>query len=193
MTIGNRIKIAQKQKNQGSEKMTLEIMKTRRSIRKYKPTPVSKEKVHAMLEAAMLTPSACNTRPWRFVVVTNRDMLGKLADAHKWAQMLRTAPLAIVIVALPATQDAIQGDIAKGYYPQDCGAATQSIILQAEAMGLGTCWCGVYPKPPLMKELSELLDIPDGEIPFNIIAIGEKDEWPDPRGKYEDAKVTWVE
>jgi len=172
--------------------MTLEIIKSRRSIRKFKPTPVAKDKIESMLEAAMLAPSACNTRPWRFVAVTNRDMLTRLADAHKWAQMLRTAPLAIIVVALPAMQDGKMKGLPEGFYPQDCGAATQNILLQAEAFGLGTCWCGVYPKP-VLPVIQEILEIPEGEIPFNIIAIGEKDEWPEPRGQYDEKKVTWIE
>ena len=80
----------------------------------------------------------------------------------------------------------------QGYYPQDCAAATQNILLQAEALGLGSCWCGVYPKP-LLPVISEILDIPEGELPFNIIAIGEKDEWPNPRGRYDESKVAWIE
>ena len=172
--------------------MVLDSIKSRRSIRKFKNTPVSKEKITAMLEAAMLSPSACNTRPWRFIAITNREMLTKLADAHNWAKMLHTAPLAIVIVALPETQNGKMDGLAEGYYPQDCGAATQNILTQAEALGLGTCWCGVYPKP-MMPVIAEILDIQEGEYPFNIIAIGEKDEDPAPRGSYDEAKVTWIE
>ena len=173
--------------------MVLDIFKTRRSIRKYKDIPIPKEHVSAMLEAAMLTPSACNTRPWRFIAITNREILNQLTNAHNWAKMLHSSPLAIVVVALPATQEGIHGGLAEGYFPQDCGAATQSIILQAEALGYGSCWCGVYPKPPLIKAIGEILKITEDEIPFNIIAIGQKDEWPDPRGRYDDAKVTWLE
>ncbi|MCL2528331.1 MAG: nitroreductase family protein [Defluviitaleaceae bacterium] len=172
--------------------MVLDVVKNRRSIRKFKDTPVPKEKVTAMLEAAMLAPSACNTRPWRFIAITNREVLNKLADVHNWAKMLYTAPLAIIMVALPAAQDGVQNDLPLGYFPQDCGAATQNILLQAEALGLGTCWCGVYPKD-WFPQVREILEIPEGEFPFNIIAIGEKDESPNPRGRYDEAKVTWIE
>jgi len=172
--------------------MILDAIKNRRSMRKYKSTPIPKEKVTAMLEAAMYAPSACNTRPWRFIAITCRETLTRLADAHNWAKMLNTAPLAIVVVALPATQDGIQNGLAEGYYPQDCGAATQNILLQAEAMGYGTCWCGVYPKP-LQQPVREILQVPEGETPFCIIAVGEKDDEPKMRGYYDEAKVTWIE
>ncbi|MCL1862644.1 MAG: nitroreductase family protein [Defluviitaleaceae bacterium] len=171
--------------------MTLEIIKTRRSIRKYKSTEVTGEQIHALLEAAMLSPSACNTRPWRFIAITSREMLNKLADVHPYAKMLNTAPLCIAIIALPKTQER-DDNLPEGFYPQDCGAATQSILLQAEAMGLGTCWCGVYPKEATSKAVRETLNIPAEEIPFCLIAIGEKDEHPKPRGKYEEEKVTWI-
>jgi len=172
--------------------MLLDPIKTRRSIRKYKDTPIPKEKIMAMLEAAMLTPSACNTRPWRFIAITNREMLTKLADAHKYAKMLHTAPLCIVVVALPATQEGVLNGLPKGFFPQDCGAATQNILIQAEAMGLGSCWCGVHPKP-IEPVIREMLGIAEDEIPFCLIAVGEKDESPDPRGRYDEAKVEWVE
>jgi len=171
--------------------MTLEIIKTRRSIRKYKSTPVTDEQIHAMLEAAMLSPSACNTRPWRFVVITKREMLDKLAEIHPYAKMLKTAPLCIAIIALPKTQER-SDNLPEGFYPQDCGAATQNILLQAEAMGLGSCWCGVYPKEDTMKAVAEALNIPADEVPFCLIAIGEKDEDPKPRGSYEEERITWI-
>ena len=173
--------------------MLLECIKTRRSIRKFKPATITKEQIKVMLEAAMLSPSACNTRPWRFIAITNKDMLNKLADVHMWAQMLRTASLCIVVVALPKAQEERADGLPLGFYPQDCGAATEHIILQAEAMGFGSCWCGVYPREDTIKVISEALSIPKDEIPFCLIAIGEKDEEPGPRGYYEEEKVTWVE
>jgi len=175
--------------------MLLEAIKNRRSIRKYKPTPVTKEQVQVLLEAAMLAPSACNTRPWRFIAITNREILDKLAgpEVHKYTKMIKTAPLCIVVVALPMTQEGMEEDLPKGFFPQDCGAAVQNILIQAEAMGLGTCWCGVYCKDYPTKAVTELLKIPADEVPFCLIAVGEKDESPGPRGKYEESKVTWIE
>ena len=172
--------------------MVLDPIKTRRSIRKFKPTPVTKEQTEALLEAAMLAPSACNTRPWRFIAITNREMLDKLAEAHDYGKMLKTAPLCIVVVALPKTQEGTKNGLAEGFFPQDCGAATQNILIQAEAMGLGSCWCGVLSKEGTTKKVNAVLNVPEDEVPFCLIAIGEKDESPNPRGQYEAEKVTWV-
>lgn len=171
--------------------MIIEAIKERRSMRKFKTRALPKVQIEAMLEAAMLAPSACNTRPWRFVVVTQREILNKLADCHKYAKMLYHAPVAIVICALAKEQG--ENETAKGFYPQDCGAATQNILLQAQAMGLASCWCGVYPKEHLMPVVSEILGLAADEIPFNIIAIGEADDTPEARGFYEPGKVRWIE
>lgn len=171
--------------------MTLEIIKNRRSIRKFKATPVPEEKIHALLEAAMLAPSACNTRPWRFIAITSREMLNNLAEIHPYAKMLQTAPLCIAIIALPKAQERDDG-LPEGFFPQDCGAATQNILLQAEAMGLGTCWCGVYPKEATQAAVADALKTPADEIPFCLIAIGEKDENPNPRGKFEEERVSRI-
>jgi nitroreductase len=97
-----------------------------------------------------------------------------------------------VVVALPGVQEGHEHDLPSGFFPQDCGAATQNILLQAEALGLGSCWCGVHPKP-VEPAITQLLSIPEGEIPFCLIAIGEKDQFPEARGSYEESKVTWLE
>ena len=173
--------------------MVAEIIKSRRSIRAFKETPVTKEQIKSLLEAAMRAPSACNTRPWEFIAITKRETLNKLADAHNWAKMLYKAPVAIVMIALPDTQESVQDGIAEGYFPQDCGAATENILIQAEELGLGSCWCGVYPKEPLIKAVRGALDLGEDVLPFCIIAIGEKDEFPGERGSYEESKVTWIE
>ncbi|MCL2574789.1 MAG: nitroreductase family protein [Defluviitaleaceae bacterium] len=171
--------------------MILKAIKDRRSVRKYLETPVEREKIEALLEAAMLAPSACNSRPWRFIVITNRETLSKLADSHNYAKMLYKAPVAIVVCSLADEQS--KNEIAQGFWQQDAGAATQNILLQAQEMGLASCWCGVYPKEPIVDAVRKILSLPDDEIPFNIIAIGKAEDEPKARGFYEAEKVRWLE
>jgi len=173
--------------------MLLESIKTRRSTRKFKPTPVTKEQTHTLLEAAMLAPSACNTRAWRFIAITNRELMTKITEIHPWAQMLKTAQLAIAVIALPEKQENVHDGLPNGFYPQDCAAVTENILIQAEALGLGSCWCGVYPRESTIADVAKVLEVPANEIPFCIIAIGEKDEFPNSRGRYEADKVTWID
>ena len=163
------------------------IIKNRRSIRKYQADKqITKEQLDQLMEAAMMAPSACNSRPWEFFAITKREILDQLAHVHPNIKMCMTATAAIVIVALP------QEGKPSGYFPQDCGAAAQNILLEAEAMGLGACWCGIYPKDTRIAPIRELLDIKEPKIPFNVIAIGYPDEKPECRGFFDESKVSYI-
>ena len=165
-----------------------EIIKSRRSIRRYDTTkPVSKEQLDKLLESAMFAPSACNSRPWEFIAVTNREMLDKITHIHPYTQMLATATAAIIVVAIP------QEGRPEGYFPQDCGAASQNILLQAAELGLGTCWCGIYPREERIESIRKLFGISANKIPFNVIAVGVPDETPAARGFFEAEKVSYIE
>jgi len=165
-----------------------EAIEKRRSIRKYKKgIPVSREQLKGLLEAAMLAPSACNSRPWEFIAVTGRDNLNELARIHPYAGMCETAGAAIIVVAIP------QSGNPAGFFPQDCAAATENILLEAASMGLGTCWCGVYPKEKLIAAIRKKYNIPEEKIPFNVIAVGTPNESPKRRGFFDKSKVTYIE
>ena len=166
----------------------IESIEKRRSVRKFQAgKPVSREQLNRLLEAAMLAPSACNTRPWEFIAVTKREVLREIAKVHPYAGMCESAAAAIIVVALPQT------GMGEGYFPQDCAAATENILLEAVSMGLGACWCGVYPKDERMVSIRALFGIPPPKIPFNVIAIGTPDESPKQRGFFEESRVTYVD
>jgi len=162
-------------------------IESRRSIRKFGDAAVGRENLEKLLRAAMLAPSACNTRPWEFIVVTNRKKLDEIAVLHPYAKMCKQAAAAIIVVAIP------QKGMPEGFFPQDCGAATENILLEAASMGLGTCWCGVYPKEKLIKIIASAFDIQAPKVPFNIIAVGVPGEAPQQRGFYEESKITFIE
>jgi nitroreductase len=165
-----------------------QLIESRRSIRKFQSgNLITRKQIDRLLEAAMLAPSACNSRPWEFIAITKREILDEIARIHPNAKMCETAVAAIVIVAIP------QNGKPEGYFPQDCGAATQNILLEAVSMGLGTCWCGVYPKEDKVASICKLLNIREPKIPFNVIAIGIPDESPDKRGFFEEQKVTYID
>ncbi len=159
----------------------------RRSIRKFKVgAAIPQEHLEQILTAAMMAPSACNTRPWNFVVVKDRDKLNEIMTVQPYTSMLKTASLAIVISAKPE----VQSGISAGYFPQDCGAATENILLQALELGYGSCWCGVYPNEELMVKVQQILAVEC--TPFNIIALGIADEEPGARGNFEPERVTYI-
>jgi len=166
----------------------IKAIETRRSIRKYhSDKSVTKEQMKQLLTAAMLAPSARNTRPWEFIAVTCRDTLDEIVRIHPYAQMCKTATAAIVVVGIP------QEDGPQGYFAQDCGAATQNILLEAADMGLGTCWCGVFPREERIGPFAELFKIEEPNVPFCVIAVGYPDESPDPRGYYDEKKAHYIE
>ena len=159
----------------------IETIFSRRSIRKYTEEPVPEEKVRTILEAAMAAPSASNRKPWHFVVVTERETLNRLAAAHKYGKMLHEAPLCIIVCG--------DESVAQRFWQQDCSAATQNILLAAQALGLGSVWCGVYPSEERVREVSEILGIKAPVKPLNLIAVGYPDEKKDPRTQYDDSRV----
>lgn len=166
---------------------TLEAIRSRRSIRKYKKGAViPKEDIKQILEAAMMAPSACNSRPWEFVVVENQEKLQEIHAVHPYTSMLNTASLAIVICGRPD----LQKGICEGFFPQDCGAAAQNILLAAAELGYGTCWCGVYPSESRVEDIRKILDVTS--VPFAVIALGVPDDAPAARGFYDEERVTWM-
>jgi nitroreductase len=166
----------------------LEAIQSRRSIRKFLPdAPVANDQLRQLMHAAMLAPSARNSRPWEFIAITNRETLAEIVRIAPNAHMCASAPAAIVLVAIPQT------GLPEGYFPQDCGAAVQNILLEAASMGLGTCWCGVYPREARVAAINELLNITEPKLAFAIIAVGVSDEAPEARGFFEESKVTFIE
>lgn len=166
---------------------TLETIRSRRSIRKYKPGAViPKEDLKQILEAAMMAPSACNTRPWEFAVVEDRAKLEAIMAVHPYSSMLKTASLAIIVCAKPELQDGI----CPGYFPEDCGAATQNILLAAASLGYGTCWCGIYPMEERVNAVKNVIGV--DSVPYALVAMGVADEAPAARGFYDESRVKWL-
>lgn len=164
--------------------MTRELIQTifaRRSVRAYTDAPISEENIKTLLEAAMAAPSASNLKPWHFVVVSDRQALIGLAEAHPYAKMLFQAPLCV----------AVCGDtsISERYWVQDCSAATENLLLAATALGLGSVWLGVYPRPERIAVVRKFLGLPEAVVPLNLIAIGYPAEEKEPRTQYNATRV----
>lgn len=166
---------------------TTEVIRSRRSIRKYvEGVDISKEEIEIMLEAAMMAPSAVNSRPWEFVVVKNREVLGQIMEAQPYTKMLTTASLAIVVCGRPDLQEGR----CNAFWPQDCGAAIENLLLQATELGYGTCWCGIYPVEERVKMLREILDVTS--TPLAVVAVGRPAEEPTARGYFDAERVKYI-
>ena len=167
--------------------MISEIEK-RRSIRKYKSDSVSDEVIKDILTAAMMAPSAMNSRPWHFFVVRNREVLDKMSTLTPFVKMLKEAPCAVVVCRrsdLPARLGGIE------FWPQDCAAAIENMLLEATSLGLGRCWCGFYPVAKASKALADLLETED--TPMSVVALGYPNEEGVKRGFYEESKVRFID
>lgn len=161
----------------------MEGILTRRSIRRYAQDPVSEEQVTALIRAAMAAPSAGNQQPWQFVVVRDQAVRGVIAGANPYGGMAREAPVAIVVCADMTRDDR------PGFWPQDCAAATQNLLLAAHAAGLGAVWCGTYPREERMGPIAQVLGLPEHIIPFSVVPIGYPAERPAPADRYDAGRV----
>jgi len=159
----------------------LEWIFARRSIRKFHSNPVDDEKIDLMLQAAMAAPSANNAKPWHFIVVKDRQTLNRLADIHPYAKMCYEATMAIVVCADPA--------ISNNYWPQDCSAATQNILLAGTSLGLGTVWLGVHPRMERKEPIKKLFRVPDELEVLSIVAAGYPAEKKQSRTQFDSGLV----
>jgi nitroreductase len=161
----------------------LEAIRTRRSIRQYTDTPVSDGVVTALLEAAMAAPSAGNEQPWHFVVVRDRTMLEQIGREHRYVQMAKDAQVVIVVCGDETLETH------KGFWVQDCAAATENILLAAHAQGLGAVWCGIYPPKDRVRAIRKLLALPHHITPLCLIPLGYPAETKPPASRYDPARI----
>ena len=156
---------------------------TRRSIRKYKPQAVPDEIITELLTAAMSAPSAGNEQPWEFVVINDRKLLDRIPEFHPYATMLKEAPVAILVCG------DLKREKHKGYWVQDCSAATENILIAVEEKKLGAVWLGIYPREERVAGLRKLLGIPENIVPFSLIAIGYPAEVKEPADRFDHVRV----
>lgn len=155
--------------------VVFDIIKHRKSIREFNNKPVEREKIQLCLEAARLAPSACNSQPWKFVVVDAPEVRKKVVEAafsgiYAINTFARKAPVIIVVVSEKGKFIARAGGEWRGtpYYLIDIGIATEHLVLQAEEMGLGTCWIGWFNE----TAVKSILNIPKDRKVDILIAVG---------------------
>jgi nitroreductase len=152
----------------------LEAIRTRRAIRRFKNEPVPAELIEKLLEAARWAPSAINSQPWEFIVITNTETKARISRAFVIGAFLKEAPLAIAVAA----------DRFKSPMPvQDGSIAAYTIWLAAHDLGLGACWIN----PTFPFGIKHILGIPFNKKLVSVLAIGYPNETPaHPRKQPED-------
>lgn len=147
----------------------LEIIKTRRSIRKFKRKKVEQEKLDEILKAAMFSPSAMHRRPWEFIIVKDQELKNKLAKATMWSKFAKDAPVILIIAASKSS-----------LWLEDCSIAAEAIYLEATNQGLGTCFIQITGSRTVLKDSEEyvrgLIGAPKRVHILCLMPIGYPDE-----------------
>jgi len=151
----------------------LEVIQKRRSVRKYKKDPIPEKALMRVLEAARLAPSGKNFQPWKFVIVKDKALKEKLAQASAGQFFMAEAPIIIVGCGFPDNCYAHMGRYMKSW-SVDVTIALEHLILQAQEEGLGTCWIGSFEE----EEVKAILNIPENVKVLALTPLGYPDEIP---------------
>ena len=176
----------------------LEPILDRRSIRKYTDEPVPDAAVEQILEAARLAPSGNNTQPWRFLVVRDAATRRAIAEASHRQAWMTTAPVHVVCTAdircripdydgPPLDDDSPLPELKKVI--RDAAIGVEHLVLEATALGLGTCWVAWFTQP----EIRAALDIPGDQYVVAVITVGHAAESPEPRPRRSLAELVRAE
>jgi nitroreductase len=158
-----------------------EAIKTRRSIRKYKPEPIPEEKLMMIYEAAQNAPSASNRQPWHFVVIQDTKRKKALSEAADNQTFLSDAAAIIVATGDP--------DITPRWYEKDTMIALEHMVLAATTLGYGTCWIGAFDEDAVKR----LLKIPKKVKVVALLPIGVPNEKPAPRPRKNISEIIFNE
>ncbi len=165
-----------------------QVIRDRRSIRKYKDTPVEREKIEVLLDAARLAPSWKNMQCPRFLVLTEPEkrqgLLAAFPDDNPGKKAIAQAPVVIVICADPRESGVENG---VEYYVADAAIAIEHLCLAAHAMGLGSCWMGLYDEAALKSALG----LPETIRVVGVTPLGYPDQEPKARPRKELAEIAY--
>lgn len=158
----------------------------RKSVRRFIENPVEEEHLLTLVRAAMAAPSAMDRRPWAFVIITDREKLNSLAGRLPHAKMAAEAPAAVAVCGVLSRTGT---DSPPDYWVQDCSAATENLLIAAEALGLGAVWTGVYPRKERMEAVREILNLPADVVPLNLIPLGHPLDGTAPKDKFDESAI----
>jgi nitroreductase len=142
-------------------------LKTRRSVRAYTRAPVPRKIIEDIVDCGRLAPTANNVQPWEFVVVTDPELLRRIAVITEYGKFIADAPVCVVVLSRDTK-----------YYLEDGSAATENILLAARAHGLASCWVA-GDKKPYASEICRLVGAPRGCKLVSLIPIGYPAESPE--------------
>ena len=156
---------------------------TRRSIRSYQEEKLPMDDLIKLAKAAMNAPSGMNTQPWQIVIIDDPELIGELVDYNKgWTPLIKAGQGMLLC-----------GDLSKNPDPNylciDIGAATQTVLLEAESMGYGTCWLGIGPREERTTAVKKIFNLPENFQPISMVAVGVKNEQPEPNNRFLEERI----
>ena len=161
------------------------LLANRRSMRRFTEEKLTEDEKRTILRAALISPTAKNNRGWEFITVEEPDVLQRLSVCRPMGSaFLSEAVFVVVVLGKPAENDC---------WVEDCSIAAIDMQLQAEDLGLGSCWCHMRNRTsadgkPTKETISELLGVPEQYEPLCIVGFGHKNM---ERKPYDDAKIEW--
>lgn len=164
----------------------IENIMTRTSVRAYSDRPLAKETLDTLLQAAMAAPTAVNLQPWRIVVVTDTALRDSIAGNIQSMAMAKSAQASIVLCG--DLESTLSGE-GRDYWVQDVSAASENLLLAANAVGLGAVWCGIYPISERVVFFQNLLELPENIVPLSCINIGYPQAPASPKDKWDPVKI----
>ncbi len=162
-----------------------ELVRLRRSMRKFTEEELTQDEAVCLLRAALMSPSSKGRRPWEFVVVDDKESLRALAHCkERGAELIEGAPLAVAVLADPALSDA---------WVEDASVAAAMMLLQAEDLGLGACWVQVRGRTtadgkPAEEMVRAALRVPGHLRVLSIVAVGHKGM---ERKPFDESRLQW--
>ena len=166
---------------------TMEAIFTRRSVRDFEAREVEEEKKRLILQAAAAAPSAHGKQPWKFAVMSDQEVIRKVIEKFPWFAPAAKTHLNILVLGEPAKC------ANREYWVVDCAAATENALLAAQALGLGAVWMGIAPVEENIANFTSIVAVPDGLIPFSLIAVGYPKEGARPQKRKADAEQFMIE
>ena len=150
----------------------IQVIKTRRSIRRFEPGTISEEIIRDILDCARLAPSANNIQPWLFGVVTEPNLKRNIAELTDSGKFIRDCAVCFAVFA----------DSLAGSYLEGGCAATENILLACTAYGIGSCWVAGHRKH-YADSVTKLLNVPEPYVLISLVATGFSKDKPSPQKK----------
>jgi nitroreductase len=154
-------------------------LKTRRSVRLYRDTPIDRSIVEDIVDCARLAATANNVQPWTFIAVDDPELRKMIAGMSEWGKFIAQAPVCVAVLCRRTR-----------YYLEDGSAATQNLLNAARAHGLGSCWVA-GDKKAYATAIAELLGAPADTLLVSLVALGKPAEDPSPAKKPLREVLRW--